>query len=243
MRFFKKIGEWVRRYDDAHNFTCDICGREVFAGERVCAACRKSLPWNGGAICPLCGRRVKEEGVCLECKQQPLSVERARSSLLYEGEASRLILRFKRGEKYLYRAVTELCLSTIKEQFPEAEGLVPVPMTARAKRKRGYNQSLLLCEEFSRKLSLPVVDAAEKRHETKPQKTLGRRERQENLAGCFHVADRAAVKGKALLIVDDTLTTGATVSELSEALKRAGAARVFAFTATSVEQKEPFGKR
>ena len=242
MNFFKKIGEWVRRYDDAHNFTCDICGREVFAGERVCAPCRKALPWNSGAICPLCGRKVKEAGVCLECKEQPLAVERARSSLVYEGEASRLILRYKRGEKYLYRAVVELCLSTIKEQFPEAEGLVPVPMTARARRKRGYNQSLLLCEEFSRKLSIPVVDAAEKRRETEPQKTLGRREREHNLEGCFRVTDRAAVKGKTLLIVDDTLTTGATVSELAGALKKAGAERVFAFTATSVEHKDPFGK-
>ncbi len=242
MNFFKKIAEWVRKYDDAHNFTCDICGREVFAGERVCAKCREALPWNSGAICPLCGRRVKEAGVCLECKERPLEVEKARSALLYEGEASRLIVRYKRGDQYLYRAVAELCLSTIKSQFPEAEGLVPVPMTARAKRRRGYNQSLILCEELSRKLSVPVVDAVEKRRETKSQKFLGRRERESNLEGCFHVADRAAVKGKTLLIIDDTLTTGATVSELARTLKRAGAGRVFAFTATSVENKHPFGK-
>ena len=242
MNFFKKIAEWVRKYDDAHNYTCDICGREVFAGERVCAKCHKTLPWNNGAICPLCGRRVKEAGVCLECKERPLEVEKARSALLYEGEASRLIVRYKRGDKYLYRAVAELCLPTIKEQFPEAEGLVPVPMTVRARRKRGYNQSLVLCEEFSRKLSVPVVDAVEKRRETQSQKFLGRKERESNLEGCFHVTDRAAVKGKTLLIIDDTLTTGATVSELARTLKKAGAEKVFAFTATSVENKQPFGK-
>ena len=60
IKFFSKIAEWLRRYDETHNFTCDVCGREVFAGERVCAACRKTLPFNDRLICPYCGPRRRK---------------------------------------------------------------------------------------------------------------------------------------------------------------------------------------
>ena len=74
------------------------------------------------------------------------------------------------------------------------------------------------------------------------QKLLGVRERAKNLEGCFFVTDRKAVKGKRILLVDDTLTTGATLSELAGRLKRAGASKVYALTFTGVENKFPFGK-
>lgn len=238
----RKIAEWVRKYDDTHNFTCDICGREVFDGERVCEACRKALPWNDGKICPLCGRKVKEAGICLECKEKPLQTDKVRSAFLHEKEAARLVVRYKRGQKYLYRTLAELVLPIIKREFPDAEALVCVPMTKKAQRARGYNQSLVLCEEYARRLDIPVLAVAEKRRETQSQKFLGRAEREKNLEGCFRISDKTAVNGKTLLIIDDTFTTGATVSELAGALKHAGAAKVYAFTATSVENKTAFGK-
>lgn len=237
-----KVAEWVRKYDDTHNYTCDICGREVFDGERICEKCAKDLPWNNAKVCPLCGRRVKESGVCLECKRKPLQFDRARSAFLHEREAARLVVRYKRGERYLYRAIAELCLPRIGKEFPDAEAYVYVPMTKKAEKKRGYNQSRLLCEEFSRRSGVPVLGVAVKSRETQSQKFLGREEREKNLEGCFHIAERNAVKGKTLLVIDDTFTTGATVSELAGALKRAGAAKVYAFTVTSVEDKTAFGK-
>ena len=107
MNFFRKIAAALDRYDDEHNFTCDLCGREVFSGERVCAPCRKTLPWNDGPICPFCGRKVGEEGVCLECKQKPLATDLARSAFTHEMEAQRLVLRFKGGSRYLFRTTVE----------------------------------------------------------------------------------------------------------------------------------------
>lgn len=231
----------IRSYDDTHNFTCDICGREVFGGEHVCSKCRKVLPWNNGNICPLCGRKVGEPGICLECKDKRLAVDVARSPLLHEGEAARLVVRCKR-QKYFYRTLAELMLPTLLDEFGKADALVFVPMTEKAQKKRGYNQSRLIAEELSRLSGIPVLDAVSKIHESGPQKALGRREREKNLEGCFHVTDRAAVKGKKLVIVDDTLTTGATVSEIASRLKRAKASAVYAVTATSVQGKFPFGK-
>ena len=238
MNIFQRIGEGIRRYDDTHNFTCDLCGREVFGGERVCERCRAALPWNDKNICPLCGRRVGEPGLCLDCKKKRLMVDKARSPLLHEGEGARIVYRAKR-RKYFYRTQAELMLPLIDEFAPDA--LVFVPMTQRAEKKRGYNQARLVAEELSRQSGIPMLDAVQKTRETGLQKSLGRAEREKNVEGCFHVSDRKGVKGKRLLIIDDTLTTGSTVSELASVLKRAGAKEVYALTHTSGYDKHPFG--
>lgn len=241
MNLLSAIRGRVKGYDDAHNFTCDVCGREVFAGERVCQPCRGALPWNDGVICPYCGRRQKEEGTCLLCKEKPLGPVKARSVFVHEGEAARLVVRFKRGEKYLYRTLAELSLPLFLREFSEVEAIMGVPMSERALKKRGYNQSELFAERLAELAKKPWFAPAVKRKETGAQKFLGRREREKNLEGCFHIKERKAVRGKKILIVDDTMTTGATVSELTGALKRAGAAEVYALTFTSVEDKHPFG--
>lgn len=240
MNPFTWISARIRRYDDEHNFTCDLCGREVFSGEHVCEPCRKILPWNDGNVCPLCGRKVGEKGICLECKYKRLPVDKARSALLHEGEAAHLVMRAKK-HKYLCRTLAELMEPLLKE-FSDADALVFVPMTEKAYKKRGYNQSRLIAEELSRRSGLPVLDVAVKTRETDAQKSLGRQAREKNLEGCFHISDRKAVKGKKLLIIDDTLTTGATAGEYASRLKRAGATAVYALTATSVQTKYPFGK-
>ncbi len=239
MKIFQRLGEWIRAYDDAHNFTCDLCGREVFGGERVCGKCRGALPWNDKNICPLCGRKVGEPGICLECKKKRLIVDKARSVLLHEGEAARLVSLAKKT-KYFYRTAAELMLPFLDEFG--ADALIFVPMTEKACKKRGYNQSRLIAEELSRRGGVPVLDAVTKTRETGTQKSLGRAEREKNLEGCFHVFNRKGVKNKRLLIIDDALTTGSTVSELATVLKRAGAKEVDALTLTSVYDKNAFGK-
>ncbi len=241
MRLFSFLRGKLKKYDDAVNFTCDICGREVFDGARVCHPCRGSLPRNAQNICPFCGRKVKEEGVCLECKQKPLSVKKARSVFTHDGEAARLVVRFKRGEKYLYRTLAELTVPLVEREFPMCDAVTFVPMTKRAEKKRGYNQSRLFAEEIAARTQKEFLAPVIKQRETSQQKTLGRADREKNLEGCFHITDRKAVKDRRILIVDDTLTTGATVSELANALLRAKAKEVYAVTFTSVANKHPFG--
>ncbi len=165
-------------------------------------------------------------------------VDKARSPLLHEGEAARIVVREKK-QKYFYRTAAELMFPLLDEFGPDA--FVFVPMTEKAEKKRGYNQSRLIAGELSRRSGIPVLDAVTKLRETGAQKALGRTEREKNLEGCFHVADRKGVKNKNLLIIDDTLTTGSTVSELATVLKRAGAKEVNALTLTSVYDKHPFG--
>lgn len=238
---FARIAARLRDYERSHNFTCDVCGREVFSGERLCEACTRALPLIG-THCPVCGRAVREAGVCAACKQRRPAADAVRSRFLYEGEAARLVLRFKNGERYLAFPLAQFLVPLLSE-FPGADALVPVPMAVRALRRRGYNQAELLARELSALTGLPVLTAAEKRRETPPQKSLSRREREKNLEGCFHVTDRKAVRGKKLIIVDDAYTTGATVDVLAAVLRRARAEKVYAVAVTSVRDKAPFGKK
>ncbi len=240
---FARLGARIKKYDDAHNFTCDVCGREVFGGERICGSCRDKLPYNRGVICPLCGRREKEEGICLTCKERPIGVEKARSVFTHEGDAARLVVRFKRGQKYLYRTLGEELFALCEREFSRPDALVAIPMSEKAQAKRGYNQAELLAVRLSELWGVPVIAPVRKARETSSQKFLGRAERTENLRGSFHVFDRKAVRDKTLLIVDDTMTTGATITEFAEVLRRAGAKKLFAATVTSVAEKSPTGYR
>ncbi len=233
---FKRMMEFLRNAPRTLAFTCDTCGREIFSGERVCEACKRNLPYPK-EICPHCGREVLEAGVCLECKEKPLAVKRARSLCVHEGEAARLVLSFKRGKRYLRFAFAELLLPLAEREFSQTELILGVPMTERARKKRGYNQSQLAAEELALRWGKPYFSAVEKRRETDAQKTLSRGEREENLKGCFHLVSRAEMKGKSVLIVDDVLTTGSTVSELARVLYRAGAKEVNCVTLTGVPQK------
>ena len=239
---FVSFREKIGRYDDTHNFTCDVCGREVFGGERICTPCNRTLPYNLGSICPFCGRKVKEEGTCLDCKEKPLTVRFARSCFTHEGEAARLVSRFKKGEKYLYRTLADIAEPLLRSAFPKECAVAYVPMTERAEERRGYNQSRLLAEELVRRSGRELLDVVEKPKETPQQKSLGRREREKNLEGVFRVSDRKAVKGKSIVIIDDTMTTGATASELASVLLKAGAKDTYLLTITSVEKKNVYGK-
>ena len=238
MKFFEFLKNAVKSYDETHNFTCDICGREVFQNERVCAPCMRVLPYIGETYCPFCGRKTLETGACLDCKTRPLTVEKARAVCTHEGAAARLVVAFKRGKRYLARTIAELMLPLL-EEFPNTELLVPVPMTEKSEKKRGYNQSRLLGQALSELSGIPYVEPVQKTRETSSQKLLTRQEREENLTGCFRVKERKAVRDKNVLIVDDTMTTGTTASEIARVLKNAGADEVNLLTFTSVQYKTP----
>ena len=242
-KMVSSLREYGRRYDDSHNYTCDVCGREVFGGERFCERCRAALPYNVGIICPLCGRREKEEGICLTCKQKPVGVKKARSVFNHEGDAARLVVRFKRGEKYLGRTLGDELYALCNREFEGIDAIVAIPMTESTIKKRGFNQAEVLAERLGERWGVPVIAPVIKAHATRPQKFLGRRDREANLKGSFHVKDRKAVSGKTILIVDDTMTTGATVSEFADVLRRAGAKELYAATVTSVEERSPLPRQ
>lgn len=232
MNFFKKLLNAF--YPE--RFACLLCDREVFYGEDFCPKCGRKVVLNDGITCPVCGRRNSVAQICLECKDYAPLYDKGISALVYKDGSRELILKFKNGCSYLKNYLSAKMYDSCKD-LTGVDAVCFVPMTAKAVRNRGYNQAELLAVDLAKKLSLPLLKGAiSKIKPSKPQKSLTRKERIENLRGCFRVT--SVVKGKNLIVVDDVLTTGATAEAVCGELKKHGAQRLYFVTAASVEYQE-----
>ena len=139
------IAARLRRFFFPEKLTCACCGEELYTDAYFCPRCLARLPFNTGHICKKCGRAVAEEApACLECKADMPSYEKARSAFRYEGDVVRLIRKYKTGAKHLAAPLAEAMLPLVRAEFAEADFLSSVPMTKRAKRRRGYVQRRLI---------------------------------------------------------------------------------------------------
>lgn len=236
----KFIKNFVRGLGEAlfpENFTCDVCGTEIYEGH-ICPNCLKTVTFNDKTVCPVCGRRTVRPEICLECKADLPPFKKAASVFVYDGGACVLVSKFKNGNGYLKEYFAEELVKKLKE-LPPADCIVYVPMTKKAVNRRGYNQSKLLAESVSERTGVPCIkNAVVKEKETAAQKTLTKKERAENLASCFRVLKRSEIKGKNVLVIDDVLTTGATSAAVTNKLIAAGAKQVYLATVASVEYKQ-----
>ena len=130
------------------------------------------------------------------------------------------------GLKRLAKPLGKLLLNF---DLPELDGVVPVPLSIKRLRERGFNQSLLIARVISKEIKAPLLmDTLLKKKDTLPQTGLSARERMLNLKNAFDI--RGDIRGLRLLLVDDVMTTGATVKECSKELMKAGAKEVTVLT-------------
>lgn len=217
------------------NFTCRVCGREVFDGSFVCRECNDNLAYNDKIVCDKCGRRQPAAGVCRECKAVCPKTDAARSCFSFDGGVRKLVYSFKNGSRLLAVYFAELLEATYRKHFSDQaiDCLAYVPMTKKDERARGFNQSRELAVRLGKRIGLPVEELLVKRKPSLDQRGLGIRERRKNLQDCFKATKGA--RGRRILLVDDVLTTGATSDAIAEELKKKGAERVFLLTVASVE--------
>ena len=225
----KKLGESAAQL--LYPRRCPVCDRIVIPwGEKICLDCLKRLKLLEAPWCMQCGKKLSESGeYCRDCGPGKHSYVRGRA--LYEyGSAAMSIYRFKYGGRQEYaeffgEQIAEYLGDFIRAVRPE--GLVPIPLHARRRAKRGYNQAQLLAREIGARMGVPVYsDWLIRVKNTVPQKRLSPKERQNNLKKAFHIS-RNDVKLKTAIIVDDIYTTGATIDEAAKILIQAGVERVY----------------
>ena len=222
--------------------TCAVgdCGRASDRpGRHLCSRCLAVLPFHAAAgCCRICGAEVaadvRHDFTCEACTAYPPVFARACSALRYEEPADQLLQDFKyRGETWLLQDLADLLEGAVRAKldFAETDVVVPIPLHPHRLRERGFNQSALLAAELARRLDRRFDGRSLVRVQDTPhQARLEEEERRRNLRGAFAVPDGSLVRGRTVLLVDDVMTTGTTLSFAARALVDAGAARVWCAT-------------
>lgn len=190
--------------------------------------------------CPICGKIVKNYGLCPDCyelvNKNPTfyydieGLDDLIVSSTYAGIMRRLIIDFKFKGKLSYgEIISEIMIEKLLERNLSEVVLTFVPMHPRRERERGYNQSKILSETIAKKLDLKCQEVFEKVKDTKFQVGLKKDQRQENLKNAF-VVKKAPEE---IMIVDDVITTGTTISELVKVAKASGIKKVTALIAAT----------
>lgn len=215
--------------------TCDVCGAELTAETRytLCAECMTKLPRITGHRCLVCGVPINDEAdYCLRCQRTESVFRRNVSPLRYDGEGRQLVHMLKfGGKRYIARLLGAMMADEFLSSGEECEIVVPVPMSEKEVKRRGFNQSELLAADIGERLGMPVLPALSKVKDTPPQKELTGKERAENLKGCFALRFGEYVKGRKILLVDDVFTTGSTANECARTLLKGRARSVTVLTA------------
>jgi ComF family protein len=228
-----------------------VCGQEhVQAGwVGLCADCWSQIHAWSGPACIRCGLPIasqlageEADWICGKCRAGEYEFDFARSYGVYTEplRSAILLLKFQRRER-LGRRLGELLAAVWAEhvEFNAAERpiLAPVPLHKTRQRERGFNQAEVLADGLARRLKVDrrTGQQIETRcllriRPTVPQTGLSFKQRLENVRGVFRVKSREAVLGRVIVLVDDVMTTGATLSSCASALKKAGAERVLALT-------------
>ena len=204
---------------------CVSC--DARASDVLCRACFDALPWMGAPNCGRCGLPTAfETPACGACKNVDFGFETARAPLRYEGVGKEIVHALKyRG----YTRVVEKLAAPLLHEAARGSGpfdrVVPVPLHWARLRERGFNQAALLARGVAGRINAPVSDTLQVVRSTRDQVELSAAERRANVAGAFSAGGRP--RGR-ILLVDDVLTTGATLSACAATLLRAGAAEVHA---------------
>lgn len=238
--------EWTRAaLDLLYPALCPVCGALLGAGRRdpLCGGCWAGMARLGPPWCPRCGRPpaavaagpggaaadglALDHRLCPPCRREPPPYHWARAAALYAGPVREALHAFKFGGR---RALARPLAALLVEQCgagvpPDVDALVPVPLSPARQQERGFNQAALLAEGVGLALGRPVrAGWLRRRRPTRPQSELTAEERWANVRDAFRAGP--AVAGRHLVVLDDVITTGATVGACARALRQAGARAV-----------------
>ncbi len=214
---------------------CLSCGGMVSEDFGLCATCWKDTPFISGLACDLCGKRLSgrsdQDELCDDCLEVARPWSKGRAALSYEGRARRMVLALKHGDRHDIARPAARWMARVTRPIVRADTMIaPVPLHFRRHLARRYNQSALLAETLAGLLDLDYMpDLLQRARHTPMLKGRSRDERYEILAGRLSVTPgyEPLVQGRTILIVDDVMTSGATLGAAADACLACGASEVF----------------
>lgn len=218
---FSCIGDWVDWGLDLvypRSAGCPLCQRDA-------CTCKQAVleAYRGRTACPRCGKFLSGVVGCSDCLSRgPGFPDKILALGPYEGDLRDSLHRFKyNGEKRIGRFLADLLLEGPVRDLTRPDLVIPVPLHAHKLRQRGYNQSQVLAERVAAGLGAGLAaDSLYRVSPTKPQAGLQREARRSNLSHAFALCQPEQVRGKAILLVDDIITTGYTLEACGNALRQ-----------------------
>lgn len=220
--------------------SCPVCGEvqeQLLTDDsaaRICPDCEKKVKRVMQPLCMKCGKPLEADRIrreyCADCMKETHTFVQGKAVFVYQGAIIGSMHRFKYGNRRDYAAVFareayETYGSWIRRISPDA--LVPVPLSKKRRRSRGYNQAQLLAEALAELTGVPAENHLLLRvADTSPQRRLSAKERKNNLKNAFQMSKKIVQLEKVLLI-DDIYTTGSTADAAAETLMRAGVKKVY----------------
>ena len=219
--------------------TCAICRKHIRAGEYLCDGCEAKLIRIVPPFCQKCSEpfegSINTKFACANCAHRTIHFDAAVAVYRGRGIVRGVIHEFKYNRqihlRHLLARWVRAALDDERLRDYRFDVMVPVPLHSARQRERGFNQANLLANLLSKHTSIPCRHLLKRIRYTTTQTALDRSERMENLHDAFRLRKNADVRGLRVLLIDDVLTTGSTLSECARVLKGAGAISVHAATA------------
>ena len=207
---------------------CASCNQP---GAWLCAGCLARVEWLSPPLCLHCGEPLPKGGRCPRWRQNPVLLDGLRSAAWHAGPLRSAIHHYKyRGQRILAEPLAGILLQAWLHDPPLTDLLLPVPLHPRRLRERGFNQATLLSHHLSQATAIPLdARSLQRRRYTAPQVELSGPRRLANVEGAF-VYRGPPLEGRAVCLIDDICTTGATLQACAAALREAGARSVWGFT-------------
>ena len=207
-----------------HDIKCIFCGTDIPSGD-ICVNCNQEEIYNSKNRCEICDTPIKQGNlICDHCKNKKKErhFKKLYCPFIYDGYVRKSLLQFKSdGAKYLGKSFANHIAELLISNQVEFDLIVPVPSHKDTIKKRGYNPAYVLAEELSKITQIPFEDVFYKTRKTKNQKFLDYNQRQENLDNSMILLNKSIVKAKNILIIDDIITTGATIESCAKLLVNA----------------------
>ena len=213
---------------------CVLCGTTVLArnASLTCTYCWADLPWLT-TTCRHCALPLNDQGICGTCLTKPLVRGLAIVPLRHEAEAQHLVAQLKFHKGYREGKTLAACMANRVEQTylgtPKPSALVATPLSYLSLVRRGYNQSALLAQTLAKTFGIELIAPLTKKH-TPAQRTMTRQQRLDLSADVFRVTK--PIRHSHVALVDDVLTTDATVKAMAASLSAGGVTRVDVWCAT-----------
>jgi ComF family protein len=206
---------------------CLLCGAAAPSGS-LCHACHTSLPHHDVPACPSCALPTTDGSLCGHCLKKAPHFARTLAAFTYAFPVDALIQALKYGSNLAAAGplAQPLVQRVMTQTLPDL--LIPMPLHPSRLKERGFNQSAEIAKILAHKLRVPIaLDACSKVRDTAPQASLPLKERGSNVKGAFRC--NMDLSGKRVALVDDVMTSGATLNELAKTLAKQGAAEISAW--------------